>query len=158
MFTNVMWATDGSEHADRALPYAVRIAKENGATLHAVHVIERLGGRFGGQPLRVNEPELEEQIRSQVADSDRAQHTKTILHIVPADARDVAGCIARVAEEADVDLIVVGTHGRSVVMGTVLGSVAQRLPHLAPCPVLAVSPNAASHDRGTLASTAGGVR
>src|SRR5665213_4411081 len=50
MFTNIFWATDGSEHADRALQYAADIAQSDGAELHVVHVIEKLpGAQVAGQ-------------------------------------------------------------------------------------------------------------
>lgn len=148
MFTNVMWATDGSEHANRALPYATQIAKENGANLHAVHVIEHLvGARIAGQLARIDEPELDERIKRQIADHDRAAHTHTTVHMIHGETGNIAKRIAALAEENDVDLIVIGTHGRGPMAGAVIGSVAQRLLHHASCPVLAVSPKAARDDR-----------
>jgi nucleotide-binding universal stress UspA family protein len=50
MFTHIVWATDGSENADRALEYASQLARSEHATLHAVHVVEKmLGPRVAGQ-------------------------------------------------------------------------------------------------------------
>jgi nucleotide-binding universal stress UspA family protein len=48
--------------------------------------------------------------------------------------------IADVARDIGADVIVVGTRGHSAIRGLLLGSVAQRLLHIAPCPVLAVPP------------------
>jgi nucleotide-binding universal stress UspA family protein len=141
MFTNVLWATDGSEHADRAFNYAVRIAKENGATLHAVHVVEHLvGARPVGQPARVDEPALDERIERQIAESDRAEQMHSTLHMVSGERGRVAERITDIATDNDIDLIVIGTRGRSAVLGALIGSVAQQLLHSAPCPVLTVSP------------------
>ena len=51
-----------------------------------------------------------------------------------------AHTIAEEAKEAGADLIVVGTRGHTALAGLLLGSVTQRLLHIAPCPVLAVPP------------------
>lgn len=45
MFTNIVWATDGSEHAERALHYAADIAQRDGAKLHVVRVVQKLPPR-----------------------------------------------------------------------------------------------------------------
>jgi nucleotide-binding universal stress UspA family protein len=50
MFTKVIWATDGSEHADRAMPLAVQVAKTDGAehgVKTSIHVVAGLGNRIG---------------------------------------------------------------------------------------------------------------
>jgi nucleotide-binding universal stress UspA family protein len=60
------------------------------------------------------------------------------FHVVSGLNTDPADLIAGVAKEADADLIVVGTRGHGRVAGMLLGSVTQRLLHVAPCPVLAV--------------------
>ena len=57
-----------------------------------------------------------------------------------------ADLIADVAHESDADLIVVGTRGHGRVAGMLLGSVTQRLLHVAPCPVLAVPAKVAVPD------------
>src|ERR1700761_5991500 len=50
MFKNVVWATDGSAHADRALEYAKRLVPPDGGTLHVVYIVEKLlGPRIAGQ-------------------------------------------------------------------------------------------------------------
>src|SRR5665213_3323717 len=68
MFTNIVWATDGSEHADRALDYATQLARGEGATLHAVHVVEKLvGTRLAGQNVFLGESEIDAKIQRQTA-------------------------------------------------------------------------------------------
>ena len=67
MFTKVIWATDGSEHADRAMPLAVQVAKTDGAELHVVHVVEKLiGVRVGGRLVHLR--------RCQQGDDGKAEH------------------------------------------------------------------------------------
>jgi hypothetical protein len=65
---------------------------------------------------------------------------------VRAPAGDAANEIARYAREHGVDLIVIGTHGRTGMSRALLGSVAERVIRTAPCPVLVV-PASASGSR-----------
>jgi nucleotide-binding universal stress UspA family protein len=144
MFTNVLWATDGSEHADRALEYATRLAAEGGGTLHAVHVVEKLiGGRASGQHVFANEETIDAKIERQVAATAADAKIKATVHMTSSNAGDVARHIADMARDCGADVIVVGTRGHSALAGVALGSVTQRLLHLARCPVLAVPPAAA---------------
>ena len=62
---------------------------------------------------------------------------KIVNHVGPQPAHEIAD----LAREVGADLIAVGTRGRSTVVGLLLGSVTQRLLHVAPCPVLAVPPS-----------------
>lgn len=137
MFTKIIWATDGSEAADEALPYAKALAKEYGRVLFVVHCQEFLRGRAGGYPVFADEDELQVKIRKQV-DEVRAEGIAATLNLVNGAAPGAARMIANVARNVDADLIVVGTRGHSAIAGLVLGSVTQQLLHIAPCPVLAV--------------------
>jgi nucleotide-binding universal stress UspA family protein len=139
MFTNVMWATDGSAHADRALGYATRVALRDGATLHAVHVVEKFAtGRVAGQNAHLDEPAIDAKIRREVA--DEPEEIASVLHMISGRTGDAAALIAERARAVQADLIVVGTRGHSPLVGAILGSVTQRLLHVAPCPVLVVPP------------------
>lgn len=138
MFTRIVWATDGSEAADRALPFAKALATGDGRSLVVVHAKERfVGGRGGGYPVLADEDELEAKIRSQV-DQAHAEGLDASLRLGGGSAGHTAHIIADVAREVGADVIVVGTRGHSPVAGLLLGGVTQRLLHIAPCPVLAV--------------------
>jgi nucleotide-binding universal stress UspA family protein len=137
MFTTIVWASDGSEAADFALPYAESFALQTGSTLVAVHCKEVLVGRAGGAPLLADEPDVEAKIRGQV-DAAARNGIDVVFRLVSAAAPSAAHAIADVARELDADAIVVGTRGRTPVAGLLLGSVTQRLLHISPCPVLAV--------------------
>jgi nucleotide-binding universal stress UspA family protein len=140
MFKSIVWATDGSKHADRALDYAIQVAQRDGASLHIVHVVEKfLGSRVAGQDQRVDEPEIQDKIKGQAASVRSEQGFETHVHM-PSTAGSVAKVIAETSQRAGADLIVVGTRGHSTVAGAILGSVTQHLLHLAHCPVLAVPP------------------
>src|SRR5579872_6197489 len=67
MFKTIVWATDGSESADRALELAAELAATPGAKLFAVHAVEHFaGGRSSGYPVRVDEDDLKASIRRQI--------------------------------------------------------------------------------------------
>jgi nucleotide-binding universal stress UspA family protein len=141
MFGTVIWATDGSDAALRALPYARALARS--APLVVVHVRELLVGRAGGQPTYADDDEIERQIRAQV-EQLRDEGVDVSLRLVTTLDANAAHEIAQVAAAVDAGVIVLGTRGRRPLVGTILGSVAQRLLHLAPCPVLAVPPQVPS--------------
>jgi nucleotide-binding universal stress UspA family protein len=138
MFATIVWATDGSELSDRALPHVTELARAHGSKIVAVHANELLRGRFGGAPLRTDEPEVREQIEQQVAGL-KADGFDAELKVVSGSG-DIPELIARAAVEVDADLIVVGTHGRGGFKSAVLGSVARGLLHWSRCPVLAIPP------------------
>jgi nucleotide-binding universal stress UspA family protein len=60
------------------------------------------------------------------------------MRMARAGVGEAAHVVAEAAREEGADVIVVGTRGRGPLAGLLLGSVTQRLLHLAPCPVLAV--------------------
>ena len=151
MFKTIVWATDGSEHADRALEYATQIAQSEGASMHVVHVVGKLlGGRAAGQDQHADEPEIEGKIKQQAAAVGSNQGLETHVHM-PRTAGSIAKQIADVSRDAHADLIVVGTRGHSAVAGAFLGSVTQQLLHLAQCPVLAIPP--LTHNRKNVDAT-----
>lgn len=141
MFTNILVASDGSEHAERALRYAARMAAQDHARLHVAHVAEKLvGPRIAGQDVWVNEEERQASIRAQAATIGAEFGVSPQVHIIAGRAGHVAIQLAAVADEVGADLIVAGTRGHSAVTGLVLGSVTQHLLHEARCAVLAVPP------------------
>jgi nucleotide-binding universal stress UspA family protein len=143
MFKTIIWATDGSDAADRALPHATSLAQESGGKLVVVHCDERLvGPRAAGLPVLPDEDDIKAKIEQQVSDL-----AKTGLSVSLKEISGLAGhtahLIADVARDVGADLIVVGTRGHSAIAGLLLGSVTQRLLHISPAPVLAVPPAAA---------------
>ena len=137
MFEVIVWGSDGSEHADRALHYARKLAEANSARLIAVHVKELMVGRSAGYPVQIDEEDVEQKIHGQVNDLNEAG-VNTSYEQRPATLGGAAHAIVDAANDAGADLIVVGTRGHGPISGLLLGSVTQRLLHVAPCPVLAV--------------------
>ncbi|MES1246224.1 MAG: universal stress protein [Actinomycetota bacterium] len=139
MFKTIVWATDGSEHADRALPLVTGLARAHRSKIVAVHVDELLAGRLGGASLLADDPEIVQKIERQVGELRDGGYTVEFQLIRGVDG--LASMIARAARKADAQLIVVGTHGHGGLAAALLGSVARGLLHEADCPVLAVPPS-----------------
>ena len=137
MFKTILWATDGSETAARALPYALGLTEADKAKLVVAHAREIFVGRGGGYPVLADESELREQIGHQVEELRSGGLDATFI-VRTCTAGHAARTIAEIAEEVGADLIVVGTHGYGRVAGLLVGSVTQGLLHAGVCPVLAV--------------------
>jgi nucleotide-binding universal stress UspA family protein len=155
MFKTIVWATDGSDAADKALPYAKSLAEGPERTLVVVHAKELMVGRGGGSPVLADEDDLQAKIRSQVEEA-REDGIDATFKLVAGGASHAAHMIADAAKEVDADVIIVGTRGHGPIAGLLLGSVTQRLLHIASCPVLAVPdgthPAASELERETIAT------
>ena len=138
MFNTIVWATDGSELADRALPIVTSLARAHRSKIVAVHASEVLAGRYGGIPALADDAELIDKIERQVEELHRAGFVAELRVVRGIDG--LAPMIAHAAEEVDAGLIVLGTHGHGHIASALLGSVARGLLHEAKCPVLAVPP------------------
>jgi nucleotide-binding universal stress UspA family protein len=146
MFKKIIWATDGSDSAGRALPYARGLAQQEGASLVVVHAVETYAGsRAAGLDLYVGEEEVQRSVEAQV-EALQAEGIDASLEMVTGLGVRAAHAIADAAEELGADVIVTGTRGQTPLAGLLLGSVTQRLLHIAPCPVLAVPAAVAAGD------------
>jgi nucleotide-binding universal stress UspA family protein len=141
---NILVATDFGEAADAALNYGRALARNFGATLHVVHVAHPVYATpIAGESYLAVFPNLQ----SEIDDSARKQLAERLidddrppLRIKPIvlDSSATATTIVEYAKNAEVDLIVMGTHGRGAVAHMLMGSVAERVVRAAPCPVLTV--------------------
>lgn len=137
MFKTIVWATDGSETAQHALPFALELAARDGAKLVVVHVRELVVGRMGGYPMYADEPDIQVRLTEQV-ESLRETGVDAVLVQRSCTSGHAAKLIAETAEEHDADLIVLGTHGHTRIGGAVIGSTTQELLHAGKLPVFAV--------------------
>jgi nucleotide-binding universal stress UspA family protein len=137
MFKTIVWATDGSDAADAALPFAKGLAEGEGRKLVVAHSKELIHGRAGGYPVNADEDELQAKIRGQ-AEELRSEGLDVTLWIQTVGAPGAAHMIAEAAHDFRADVIIVGTRGHTAIGGLLLGSVTQRLLHIATCPVLAI--------------------
>ena len=138
MFKKIMWATDGSDAADAALPQVRELAGANGTTIVVAHCEETfVGPRAYGLAVNVDEEDLVEKIKKQAKELE-AEGFPVETEFVSGRSGIAAHAIAEAAEKDGADLIVVGTRGHTAIGGLLLGSVTQRLLQVSPCPVLAV--------------------
>ena len=145
--SHILVPIDFSVHSKNALKYAIPLAEEFSASLHLVYVVEPtiypadLG--FGQVVL----PGVEDELRQKAADELRELIGREIGDKIPTTATVRTGSphqeILDEADEQNVDLIVVASHGHSGVEQILFGSTADRIVHNAKCPVLTVRPIAA---------------
>lgn len=134
----IVLALDGSEGAKRAIPLAVGLARESGSRIVIAHVDERMGTR-GQAPIDIEEERIRAEIQSLAKDL-AAQGIEARIEIgeMISLGAEIAHAIAEIAERSKADLIVTGRRGHSEIAGLFVGSVTQRLLHIAKQPVLAV--------------------
>jgi nucleotide-binding universal stress UspA family protein len=141
-FQRILMATDFTEASGPAWDRAVALARENGAELFVAHVYEPPNsvqaeavapGVFEewNTTLRANVARKLQLIAGEAWKSGVLAHT-LVLTGMPDEA------IAEAAREHTIDLVVIGTHGRTGLARLFLGSVASRLIATSPCAVLTV--------------------
>jgi nucleotide-binding universal stress UspA family protein len=141
-FKTILFPTDYSPTSQRALSVATSMARDSDALLLIAHVSER-------EPYPVGEPahsapspsdaELE-QLHSVVPSDPDVRYRHHYLYGEPgsAEVTKPENVIVNFAEENDVDLIVLGTHGRTGFGRLLMGSVAEAVLRSATCPVLTI--------------------
>ena len=137
MFETVVLALDGSEQADAAVPVATELARQANGRIVVAHIDERSPAKGDMVPKHPDEDELVAKVKGQV-DAIAADGVETSLESDGVVLGGPAPKIAEIARAAGADVIVVGSHGHSALAGVVVGSVAHKLLHIAPCPVLVV--------------------
>jgi len=129
----ILVATDFGAAADSALVYARELAHMFDATLHVLHVRENSFLRSIPADSRSLDEAALDHIAQRLTDDDR----KTLGARAVLETSDTtADAIVDYARTSRVDLIVMGTHGRTGLDHALVGSVAERVVRLAPCPVL----------------------
>ncbi len=144
-YKRILLAVDLTEESKPVADRAVALANFFGAELHVVHVIEPLSLAYGGD-IPMDLSSVQDQVQEQ-ARSHLAEFCASVS--VPEDRRYLIfgrpeAEIHRVAEEADVDVVVVGSHGRHG-LALLLGSTANGVLHGACCDVLAVRVGPGAH-------------
>ena len=139
-FKSILFPTDFSTPSERALPFAVRLARAYGATIHMLHVLPP-------QPMSCETPDA------------LARTMETQLEYAQSEVRGLETGLAGISHDVNItraasvweaieeslrttaaDLIILGTHGRTGAEKFLLGSVAEEVFRRSPIPVLTVGP------------------
>lgn len=144
----ILVPTDFSENGRKSLAYAIAMAKQFGATLTLLHVVQvnYAYGEMGAIDYAALERDLrtgsKKQLEALVAECGAAGVKATALVREGSPAR----AIAEVADSEEADLIVISTHGYTGLKHVLMGSIAEAVVRYAPCPVLVVR----AHERDFL--------
>jgi nucleotide-binding universal stress UspA family protein len=144
MFTRILVPTDFNAPSDAALEYAKVLAGQFGASLHVLHVVGELFATApaGSEVYIADSPDFvtrvfedaKVRLSHRVTAIERVRYRATTEIVTGATARS----IVNYASERGMDLIVMGTHGRSGLDHLLMGSVAERVIRHAACPVMTV--------------------
>jgi universal stress protein A len=147
----ILHATDFSKQSASAANYGSLLTRLCDAELHLLYVVEDAMGKIPepalgfpapGDRANVQQevwPRLKEVVGIDLADSDRI--------ILATRLGPISDQIVSYASDNEIDMIVIGTHGRRGVMHALLGSVAEAVVRKASCPVLTVRPGKREQDR-----------
>lgn len=132
---DVLVATDFGAASDAALTYGRALAKQFGARLHLLHAAENDFLRAAVMDPHGLKAAVARQLEQRLTAEDRTERS---ARAVTETADQPSDAIIGYANTHHIDLIVMGTHGRTGVSRMLVGSVAARVVRGAPCPVLTV--------------------
>ncbi|PKL58823.1 MAG: universal stress protein [Methanomicrobiales archaeon HGW-Methanomicrobiales-5] len=140
MFTKILLATDGSENANRAADAAISLAQ--GLSLSSITIVNivtsppsesrMVQAKFDVHSL------LEEESRKIISGTLSRCDAAGIVYTLKVAIGDPAQEILTYVQKEQIDLVVIGSRGFGTIKGVLIGSVSQKIAHLAPCPVLIV--------------------
>ena len=137
---HILFATDFSPAADAAAPFAIQIARSYGAKMYGVHV-----NPFDNYTAAAPDAwaAMAEAAERQTKEHARRlnEQLKGVEHEVVIGEGNIWEAISNLIKQHEIDLIVLGTRGRTGLGKTLLGSVAEQILRQASCPVLTVGPH-----------------
>lgn len=147
-FKNILVPTDFSESSNKAIEYALSLAREHQSTLYLLHVYEPVI-YYSDAPIGLPDVvELEQNIRSSAESSlnhvvdacirsREAEYGTIPLEVILRQGKPYLEILRTVKDRA-IDLIIMSTHGRSGLEHILMGSVTEKVVRKAPCPVLTI--------------------
>lgn len=138
----VLFTTDFSQAANTALPHALKIAQQYGANITILHVATPYAHELSKPEYQYHY--LDQGNYEKYVDESMSELFQTIgspqeINTTITRDRSSASGILSFIEQNGIDLIVMGTHGRSAIAHFLLGSVSEKIVRYAPCPVLTVA-------------------
>lgn len=169
-FASILVPVDFSPYSEKALRYAADIAGRFGSSVMVVHVISRESGAeeaqrrlqergllLPGGDRAASTPEVSETVMADIVTTQREQIYTELVEFLPPQLASspvelrvlVGNPFERIIETAvreQMTLIILGTHGRTGLSRVVMGSIAERVSRLAPCPVMTVKATTAEEE------------
>jgi len=140
-FKNILLATDFSEVSRKTVPYAAALARRYGSKLYLVHVVPpEPRTPIPIEPLPSELDYRRENAELRMKDFLREDSLGDLPHEVLLDRGPVCGALSELIQRDEIELLVIGTHGRLGLKKVILGSVAEELFRVASCPVLTIGP------------------
>ncbi|MBE0521288.1 MAG: universal stress protein [Candidatus Methanoperedenaceae archaeon] len=140
LYKKILIATDGSEYTKRAVDYGVDLSKHTGAKLHAIYVVDTAA--FASIPMDAAWESMYELLRregdeatkyvAEKAEAENLEIERLTVEGHPADE------IIKYADDNSIDIIIMGTLGKSGLDRFLLGSVAEKVVRNSKIPVLVV--------------------
>ena len=138
MFDTILFPTDGSEHAETVLEYALGIAETRDATLHVLSVVDdRAFLTLDDDRIEEVRSELETEALAAIDDATEAAEARGIATDSDVAVGSPSTAILDYVDAADIDLVVMGTSGDNYERN-VVGSVSQRVVEQSPTPVMTI--------------------
>jgi nucleotide-binding universal stress UspA family protein len=143
---SILVPTDFSEQSNPAIRYGCALAQKFDSTLHLVNVVEDVYPLIPESGMVLPTAVTHMHDLRLAADKGLEQRPPAEWSQGLTITREVlvgnaANEIIRYARNKQIDLVVIGTHGRTGLMHVILGSVAEKVVRRAPCPVLTVRPD-----------------
>jgi nucleotide-binding universal stress UspA family protein len=139
---NILFATDFTAASEAALPYTLELARKYGSRVVITHVIEPIPNI--GLPLDPL-PGEEKEIRAEAGEKMRRFSEDVFFGDVPHETvlrrGYILDALRGLIAEKKIDLLVVGTHGRSAIELLIVGSVAEEILRKSPIPVITIGPH-----------------
>jgi nucleotide-binding universal stress UspA family protein len=139
-FSNILYLTDFSQPSEAALPFVTSLARAYGSSIHALHVL--MPPMFGYTSPALTGPAIEVWEQRAREDMDRVSSYFTGLphECLIERGGEIWPLVANAIGQRKIDLIVLGTHGRTGAQRLLLGSVAEEIFRMARAPVLTIGP------------------
>ncbi len=143
---NILLPTDFSKLSLTAASYAVDIAEEYGAKIHLLHVLEKTPPILTIRSLDLSQ----ERIKKEIENDAKASMEEALKRIKKPENIEIVTLIKKgldyeeiikYSKEAKIDVIVIATHGRTGLIHTLLGSVAEKVIRYSKIPVLVTTPS-----------------
>lgn len=145
---NILLPTDLSSTSLSAADYAVELASQYNAKIHLLHVLEKTPPILAIRSLDLSQEKIlksfEEEGRKSLENAVKKIQKNRIgeVNIEPVLKKGIDyEEIVKYSKEHKIDVIVIATHGRTGILRTLLGSVAEKIIRYAKCPVLVITPH-----------------